>query len=238
MNIEKKEVKVKGQVELKVIDANGNIVKEIKKENTDTLIAKFNLPTQNTLYLDLVMKNISDTYGQPFEKVAKTVIDEVDVLRSGKLSSAFSYDSTNKKYSITYTYTNTGTTKEHLYGLLTYTNYNNHNIIFTIFDLSDENIIIYPSYQIVGQYIITFEESTPDFTQSSHRSGTISDNNSCIIGSLVDKYVRDYKYTRKFIQTTLHYGYKDEVPQSVISANVSSSGDDSKAFGSQFSGEN
>jgi len=91
---------------LKIVDSEGNVIREIHKKNTDTIIAKINTPTQNTLYMDIIKKPLDSIYGQPFEKVVKTIVADVDIISRGEISVPFSYNSTNKKYTAQFTYAN------------------------------------------------------------------------------------------------------------------------------------
>jgi len=89
-------------VNIKVMDPQGNIVREINDCNAETLWAKIASPVTGTLYLDFVDEPFENFFGLPISKINKTCFEQTDIIRSNLLSSSFT--KTDQTYSVDFNY--------------------------------------------------------------------------------------------------------------------------------------
>jgi len=232
-------VKVKGVVSLQILDHNGNVKKEINDFNTATLWAKTHTPP-GSLNLDLMFESLGERYQTSYSKYVHTMADEIGTVASGAITSAFTYTEAEKKYSISFAWSNSSSATKDLYGLVSY----HGRKIYTVFDLSASNISIEPLNVVNGTYTITYDMDTPDNPASSSFSqSTISNSNTIALNliSPVSPEVINYKYSRIFSKTSEYPGCDtdDSTVESSALVTITSSGENNTAFDyNGFSGLN
>lgn len=190
------------EVTLHVIDEEGNITASITDKNAETLWAKINTPVSGTLSLDFITHDVSLIYGVSLPSLIKTSHTELSNLRANLLSSAFTL--TGNIYQLSFSwYNNTGSAVT-LYGLVSYTD---ASLVYTVFDMSSNPIVILPGSTAIGNYKITYDVATPVVLASTTVNSTQNVNK--IFSGLrenISDNLRSYKLSRLFIKTSVYPG--------------------------------
>jgi hypothetical protein len=221
--------KVFGEVELRVLDCEGNILRSIHDHNSETLWAQ--LVNTPSIYLDFVVSDWKSLFGIDLIKLNKTGYSttQTNKMRANLLTSAFTRTGTT--YTCKFNWTNTTQSNVTIYALISFDGSRN---LYTVFDLESNPIVVAPQNVVIGQYNITYTGSVPSFPTSTNTATTVQDTNTRLtqLRDALSPDVRKYKYQRIFVKTSDYLGCDllDTGVQSSTALEVTSSRADARGI--------